>query len=93
MKMLPISPGLVGTILQMSATIFLLAPKIVFIASCLLTMPFLIPAGILIEYLIVLVYNKIMTGSAKGMYLGIYFSIISPSQHPRINFNQKKRIF
>ena len=75
MNMLPISPGLVGTILQMSATIFLLAPKIVFIASSLLTMPFLIPAGILIEYLMVLVYNKIMTGSAKGMYYNFHITV------------------
>ena len=77
--MLPHTPGFVSIFLQVTGIMFLLAPKIFFAAKCVMTIPYCIPVCLLLEYFIVLAYNKVLTGSINGkvIFFRLFDSILS----------------
>merc|ERR1712107_681048 len=66
-KMLPQTPGLIGTCIQMIAILCLLAPKVFLVSTCLIFAPYFFPVCYSLEYLVILVYNKILSGTCQGL--------------------------
>ena len=69
-KRLPLTPGLLGTICQLIMILVLLFPKMAVASMALTSAPYGFPIVYFLEYLIIIVYNKVNFG-------GFYF--FSPS--------------
>ena len=67
--MLPQTIGFVGTCIQILAILSLLAPKIYLASATLVFAPYIFPVCYIMEYVIILLYNKIVKGSWNGNFI------------------------
>ena len=67
-KRQPLSPGILTTVGQFLATICMVIPKILLVSSTFIYAPFLFPIAYVFEYLLIIGYNKLITGSANGKW-------------------------
>ena len=61
-KRLPLTPGLLGTICQLIMILVLLFPKMAVASMALTSAPYGFPIVYFLEYLIIIVYNKVNFG-------------------------------
>ena len=78
---------------QYLVVILLFFPKLVLVSIALLYVPYLYPIGMVLEWLMVLFYNKAMYGNFNGFDNGNLITILTPALFQALQTSKKCKFF
>jgi len=88
-KRQPLSPGILTTVGQFLATICMVIPKILLVSSTFIYAPFLFPIAYVFEFLLIIGYNKLITGSANATMPNTIATVCVPALYQPTRMTRK----
>ena len=75
---MPLKPGIIESIYQYIVVTILIFPKLILVSISLVYVPFLFPITMILEWVLILLYNKAIYGDFFGKILVTYIFLKFP---------------
>ena len=92
-RRLPLTPSKMEMVYQYLVVTLLFFPKLVLVSIALLYVPYLYPIGMVLEWFMVLIYNKAMYGNFNGFDNGNLITILTPALFQALQTSKKCKCF